>query len=172
MIYESVIRIYQDSRGFLWFCTNVGVSRFDGYQFTSYAMQDRLPNPTITDIIEDGNGIFWLGTNASGVYRFDPRRKAADENSSKPVFDSFTVDDDKNSNAVTRFFKTRRGEIYLATEGGLYRLHDEEKEKIPSHRVESAACAESIFCRDRSGGRRRRRQPLDWASIRAFAPFA
>jgi signal transduction histidine kinase len=129
LIYESVIRIYQDSRGFLWFCTNVGVSRFDGYQFTSYAMQDGLPNPTITDIIEDDNGIFWLGTNASGVYRFDPRRKAADENSSKPVFDSFTIDDDKNSNAATRFFKTRRGEIYLATEGGLYRLHDEEKEK-------------------------------------------
>jgi signal transduction histidine kinase/ligand-binding sensor domain-containing protein len=124
LIYETVIRIYQDAGGFLWFCTNVGVSRFDGYQFTSYAMQDGLANPTITDIIEDRNGVFWLGTNASGVYRFDPRQKTGGD-PQKPVFTPFAVDaENKRGNAVFRFFKTRQGQIYAATHGGLYRLDD------------------------------------------------
>jgi hypothetical protein len=30
---DRVGRIVRDSRGFLWFCTGEGLSRFDGYQF-------------------------------------------------------------------------------------------------------------------------------------------
>ena len=33
---NSVKRIVRDSRGFLWFCTDEGLSRFDGYTFTIY----------------------------------------------------------------------------------------------------------------------------------------
>jgi ligand-binding sensor domain-containing protein len=32
-----VIRIVKDSRGFLWFCTAAGLSRFDGYAFATAA---------------------------------------------------------------------------------------------------------------------------------------
>src|SRR5512143_4308285 len=31
---NAVNQIVRDSRGFLWFCTNEGLSRFDGYTFT------------------------------------------------------------------------------------------------------------------------------------------
>jgi streptogramin lyase len=34
--HNSVNRIVRDSRGFLWFCTLEGLSRFDGYSFTTY----------------------------------------------------------------------------------------------------------------------------------------
>ena len=33
---DHINRIVQDSRGFLWFCTSEGLSRFDGYKFTNY----------------------------------------------------------------------------------------------------------------------------------------
>ena len=38
----SVMRIYQDRDGFLWFGTWVGVSRFDGQNFVTYSMKDGL----------------------------------------------------------------------------------------------------------------------------------
>jgi len=37
-------KIVRDSRGFLWFCTGEGLSRFDGYAFTNYGVDhDRGP---------------------------------------------------------------------------------------------------------------------------------
>ena len=36
LLRDSVQKIKQDSRGFLWFCTAEGVSRFDGESFTNF----------------------------------------------------------------------------------------------------------------------------------------
>src|SRR5437762_1455956 len=33
---NQVNKIIRDSRGFLWFCTGDGLSRFDGYAFTNF----------------------------------------------------------------------------------------------------------------------------------------
>src|SRR5229473_2041767 len=41
----SVHRIVPDSKGFLWFCTNEGVSRFDGYGFVNYGRANGLSDP-------------------------------------------------------------------------------------------------------------------------------
>src|SRR2546427_7245815 len=65
-------KIVRDSRGFLWFCTAEGLSRFDGYTFTNYTTDQGLPHRNITDFLETHNGEFWVGTNA-GLVRFDPR---------------------------------------------------------------------------------------------------
>jgi len=40
---NTVNRIVRDSRGFLWFCTEGGLSRYDGYSFTNYAVEQGLP---------------------------------------------------------------------------------------------------------------------------------
>ena len=39
MLRDEVYRVKQDSRGFLWFCTADGLSRFDGYGFANYPTQ-------------------------------------------------------------------------------------------------------------------------------------
>jgi hypothetical protein len=38
----------RDSRGFLWFCTREGLSRFLGYTFTTYGTEQGLPNALIS----------------------------------------------------------------------------------------------------------------------------
>jgi ligand-binding sensor domain-containing protein len=54
---DHVRQIIQDSRGFLWFCTSEGLSRFDGYSFVTYGMQHGLPYPAVTCMI--GGGRAW-----------------------------------------------------------------------------------------------------------------
>src|SRR5215471_21469576 len=68
---DNVLCIFPDSRGFLWFCTAEGLSRFDGYQFENYGTANGLPDNTITSFVQTRKGTYWLATPA-GVCRFDP----------------------------------------------------------------------------------------------------
>src|SRR5205809_4233195 len=65
-------KIVRDSRGFLWFCTNEGLSRFDGYAFTNYGIDQGLPHATVNDFLETRNGELWVATNG-GLARFNPK---------------------------------------------------------------------------------------------------
>src|SRR5262249_54630946 len=76
LLRDSALCIVQDSRGFLWFCTADGLSRFDGYGFTNYTTDDGLPHRVVNAFLESRNGVFWVGTNG-GLARFNPRGKRA-----------------------------------------------------------------------------------------------
>ncbi|HKQ75237.1 MAG TPA: two-component regulator propeller domain-containing protein, partial [Blastocatellia bacterium] len=43
--------IFQDSRGFMWFSTRNGLSRFDGRQFITYNTSHGLPHSTINFLL-------------------------------------------------------------------------------------------------------------------------
>jgi len=44
----------------MWFATDYGVSRFDGYKFTNYSTKDGLPDNTIFEVYEDYKGRIWF----------------------------------------------------------------------------------------------------------------
>ncbi|MGH9162416.1 MAG: two-component regulator propeller domain-containing protein, partial [Vicinamibacteraceae bacterium] len=67
LTHDSVRRIVHDSRGFLWFCTQRGLSRFDGIAFRNYDHEDGLPIHAVNDLLEDRSGRYWVATNGSGV---------------------------------------------------------------------------------------------------------
>ncbi len=52
LAHDSVNRIVRDSRGFLWFCTAEGLSRFDGSRFTNYTQDHGLPHRKVNDLLE------------------------------------------------------------------------------------------------------------------------
>ncbi|HLT45799.1 MAG TPA: two-component regulator propeller domain-containing protein [Rubricoccaceae bacterium] len=66
----------QDRRGFMWFGTEDGLNRYDGYTFTVY---EAIPFDS-TSLVDDGvlalaegpDGALWVGTG-SGLSRLDPR---------------------------------------------------------------------------------------------------
>jgi ligand-binding sensor domain-containing protein len=41
---SEVYKVFQDSKGFMWFSTNMGVSRFDGKVFRNFSTEDGLHN--------------------------------------------------------------------------------------------------------------------------------
>src|SRR6187549_2840711 len=67
LIYDSIRLIVEDSRGFLWFCTPIGISRFDGYRFTSYGAEHGMYYSNIRDLKETNKGVYLFASRA-GIY--------------------------------------------------------------------------------------------------------
>ncbi|MFT3994017.1 MAG: two-component regulator propeller domain-containing protein [Dysgonomonas sp.] len=61
---NQVERIFRDSRGFMWFATNLGLNRYDGYTFKIYRHErndvQSAPSDRFTSIQEDIDGNLWL----------------------------------------------------------------------------------------------------------------
>ena len=57
---DAINQIVRDSRGFLWFCTAEGLSRFDGYQFTNYLPGADQKSAQIEVLLQDRAGTIWL----------------------------------------------------------------------------------------------------------------
>lgn len=55
-----VYSIFQDRQGYVWFCTDQGISQFDGHHFYNYSINEGLPDNEIFDIAEDNYGRYWL----------------------------------------------------------------------------------------------------------------
>lgn len=55
-----VYTIEQDHNGFLWFGTDKGLVRFDGYWFRVFDMSDGLPDTEVLKIFEDSHQRLWL----------------------------------------------------------------------------------------------------------------
>jgi ligand-binding sensor domain-containing protein len=69
--HDHVNRIYRDSRGVLWICTDEGLSRFDGNHFVNYTVSSGLPHIHVNDMLETGAGEYWIATDG-GLARFHP----------------------------------------------------------------------------------------------------
>ena len=73
---NSITNIYQDSRGFMWFCTNDGLNRYDGYNFIKFDRQPENKNSLVSNfttcLTESSPGIFWVGTEKGlSVFFYD-----------------------------------------------------------------------------------------------------
>src|SRR5215469_12336649 len=68
---DRVHCIVPDSRGFIWFCTPEGLSRFDGYHFVSYGVKEGLVGAAISAVVETHGGEYFVGT-ARGISRINP----------------------------------------------------------------------------------------------------
>ena len=71
---DSVFSILQDRHGFLWFGTQAGLNRYDGYRVTQYRYDPRNSNSLggdfVHSLLEDGRGAIWIG---GAVTRLDTR---------------------------------------------------------------------------------------------------
>jgi ligand-binding sensor domain-containing protein/signal transduction histidine kinase len=139
--HNTVNRIVKDSRGFLWFCTDDGLARFDGYTFTNYNIEQGLPHRAINDFLETRTGEYWLATNG-GLVRFNPQgvpmARVVNTNETMTPAPMFTVvlpiDTDRNARAMTKLLESHDGTLWCGTLKYLYRLerHGGRFELVPS----------------------------------------
>ena len=121
---DLVLRIVRDSHGFLWFCTGDGLSRFNGYEFTNYGVEDGLPHPFINDLLETRRGVYWVATNGGGVARFNPSPLRNEQPQVSNLFTAYPVGDELATNNVNVLYEDREEQLWAGTDAGLFRLDE------------------------------------------------
>ncbi len=74
---NSVYEIIQDKKGFMWFATQDGLNRFDGYTFKVFRNTNHLRSTAsnyIYSMAEDKYGRIWIGTT-TGLAIFHPQNR-------------------------------------------------------------------------------------------------
>ncbi len=106
----------RDHKGFMWFATDEGLNRYDGYKFTAYKhiheKKSSVSNNFIYDVLEDSSRNMWIGT-ASGLDKFDRE---------KEEFIHYTPG---KSITVKDILEDSKQRIWIGTTDGLYLLNKE-----------------------------------------------
>lgn len=115
--HNAVHAIFQDYKGFMWFGTEDGLNRYDGYTFKVYRLNPQdstsLSDIFINDIFEDADSQLWIATNSGGLNLYNRK------------LDNFThfkhkLTDPKSisSNNIRCVFQDSKGTIWIGTNGG------------------------------------------------------
>lgn len=59
--------ILEDSKGYIWICTDAGIARYNANSFKIFDSSSGLPDNTVFDVMEDRHGRIWFFTFSGGV---------------------------------------------------------------------------------------------------------
>jgi methyl-accepting chemotaxis protein/ligand-binding sensor domain-containing protein len=106
--------VFQDKQGYLWFGTDKGLDRYDGYAVHNYRHKRgdarSLADGTINSIHQDRSDTMWVGTNV-GLSRYDRDQDG---------FTNYSIGADARQ--VRSIAVDSRGVVWTGTDKGLYRF--------------------------------------------------
>ncbi len=119
---QSVVNcMIEDHTGFLWFGTEDGLNRFDGYSFRIFRNipgdSNSLSDNNIWSLFEDSTGLIWIGTQDGILNCFNPESEK---------FKHFKINSDNSlsGNSITCTYRDGDGLLWIGSyKGGLYRLN-------------------------------------------------
>jgi len=122
---QSAVRdVAQDETGFIWFGTEDGLNRYDGFTFRIYRQNrddpDSLSSGNINSLWAGRGGRLWIGTQGGGVNRYDLWTDKFTRYLSRPDDPASLSSDD-----VTAVMGDSAGRIWVGTQEGLNRLDPE-----------------------------------------------
>ncbi len=126
----TVYYALQDSKGYIWFATESGISRFDGYKFTNFTIEDGLGGDEIFYIHEDSKKRIWfLSYNGKLSYYYNgsiynhSNDTLLHKTKTNIFFKSFLEDKDSNLwfgtgyNGIIKLTNNKKVEKYNVTNG-------------------------------------------------------
>jgi len=125
--HSTVNSIVRDNDGFMWFATQDGLNRFDGYSFKVFRTKPEdtssLSHNYIWRMIKSRSGELWIGTFDGGLNRYDP--KTGRFSHFLPLKDDSSSLRSRNVSAI---HEDRFGTLWVGTWfGGLSRLDSSGK---------------------------------------------
>lgn len=120
---NTVRAVIQDKQGYIWFGTDDGLNRYDGYSFRVFrnilGEKSELKKYPIIRIHEDDAGLLWIGTNGMGVHVFNPlTEKFIMTITSSPSTDGLS------NNTITGIVQDESGYFWIGTYGGGLNRYD------------------------------------------------
>lgn len=119
--YNSVRAVVQDEFGYLWFGTEQGLAKYDGYSLVTYLADNNDPNsiadPYVFALEVDDKGILWVGSD-KGLSRFN-----RDTDDFTLFSHQETNPDSLISNTVNAILRDKNGNLWIGTDEGVDRLN-------------------------------------------------
>lgn len=109
---DGVNCVERDTRGFLWFCTDEGLARFDGHTLATFDRRHGLNPAAVRSLRPARDGRYWVGATG-GLFEFLPAVSRF-----RPVA---TVGDGRIG-AVNAILEGPDGTLWIGAGTGLYRL--------------------------------------------------
>ena len=111
-----ISEFFEDNENNLWFLTRNGIIKYipetDNFKKYLYSKEKEVE---ITCHIVDNSGKFWIGTNNSGLYKY---------NSEKDIFESVLLNNNKNfTDYITVLYEDNNKNIWLGTSKGLIKYN-------------------------------------------------
>lgn len=117
LVANSVRRIFQDSKGFLWIATWEGLSKYDGHKFTNYTTANGLSHSLVNDIYETKDNKLYIACNNGSIDVIAENKKP------EPLVTDL---------AVNRFCTINKNEFFVTTDhNGLWQLKSDKFIKPP-----------------------------------------
>lgn len=113
-----VAQIVQDNLGFMWFGTQYGLNRYDGYNFKLFVHEpgndESAAGTFVYALFKDRDGLIWIGWS-EGLDRLDTRTE---------TFTHYRIEREEagGGNTIVHISQDRSGMLWLATGSGLHRL--------------------------------------------------
>lgn len=112
---SDIAFLMQDSRGYLWICGALGLSRFDGHTFRNYGKADGMPPGSVSVALETKDGALWFGSSL-GLVRYVPDVGAP----SRFVAYPFTAPGGIAIHTIHSLAEDPRGGLWIGTPRGLF----------------------------------------------------
>jgi signal transduction histidine kinase/ligand-binding sensor domain-containing protein/DNA-binding response OmpR family regulator len=132
--HPAVFCALQDAQGYMWFGTQNGLNRYDGYSFLIFR---NIPNDTtsiahnwITCLCESklDSTVMWIGTNGGGLHKFNKKSGVFTRYLFSETSQNFFPD-----STINALLCDGHRSVWIGTSNGLYRLNMDSKklEAIP-----------------------------------------
>lgn len=112
--------IFQDSKGYIWFATNHGLYRHDGFENIKYGLSDSLFPSPVTCIGEDSNKVLWVGHKNGIIEMFDGA-----------YFNDFKPEEGLSSSEITFIYFDQSKVMWFGTLGeGIYYYTGKNRKRL------------------------------------------
>ena len=123
--HNTVMCLFQDSKGFIWVGTKNGLNRFDGHDFKVYQRGDsinELRNSMIYCITEDKDKTLWIATD-KGISLYDPFTE---------TFSNFNKQTDKQERVdgfINKIYIDKSDRVWILSGDGLF-IYQPSEDKL------------------------------------------
>ena len=117
---QSVSSFSETPDGYLWVGTSGGLVQFDGSRFRTYTRQNvpALRDDSILRLLTSRDGSLWIGTDGGGLVQFSAGK-----------FRNYVANGIPGSDFVRGLYQSSNQVIWVATDGGLFRVQGDRLER-------------------------------------------